>query len=1139
MFKLYLIDYDKSLSNFYNKGLYYFINTNYKKDTKLVDIFEKLKNSKIEKNIKSVESLLNKNDVEYLKKLYPKNYKYYMNIDKNIDVKFDLDEYQENITKKPDNIKGGNINDIDIDFDKELEQLFSTKKGKYTNIIYNKKFKNKKNFINKTNVINYTFVDFSFTYTSLYFKYLITSNTYLDWRYILFLNNKNYTIDLQFLDNIEIKKPYIINVDIFNLIHEKIYLKFSTKNFITQGLDKVLDKPEINILYYPDIKQELMGLNYDSVFYPLLCYEYDIINKIDPYKQIVELKKPDKPYEKDIEIIKGLVLNDTYNINSENYIDINNLFTNYEFDPELELAVKIIKDNNIYIRIKKGMEEWLSYIKETYITSSYINIFIMENGIISILYLYRNGLVKLWVINDGEITKIITKANKIIDKINRMNKTLHFNKQDINICLLDHEKIYMINSIVKYKNVKFNYKMIEVWKKLYNYVLFNKKRTNIISNKLNTFSFNFIKVNKIELEDYISYVNLANNYDVETNILGTLLNFIDNRGILNVELNYNINSYKDLLYLCDLLDKMIYYYEQNQNNFEDKKINFDNYKKIFKLEKLDPVRFRNDKQKDTKFMYSYLCQGDKKQPIILTQEEFQEKPEHEKSEFLKIKNETYKDTYNYYSCENKSNYKYLSFIDKSRNRNNVCMPCCFKKKVNMQVDNKKSKIFKNCLDKTEDEDGDIVKKVNKSYVYKFGKSLEFGEKSNIPDKLQLLLNIKNIFIEKIQEDKNTETFDLYISEDLNIYSDKNISINIIYNILTTNKPIMSIKFAKNLYLIHDNKHIFTYKDEIYKLFLNIIKKLKDKNIFKEETQNYTNYLFSILKPEKYVKIYKLYFVINPKDNTLFPVSKKNIILFKNKLTKVYPNFNFKFIQNLPKQILNRISTVYISNINNKIIAVSFNNNKYTIPCLLNKKEINMINPSLYKTINTDLLNLLELYKHKFSNNTKLDDVKKLCNITKNKYFIQEEKIEEIKLKLINYIKKERNQKIRNIIKADFKNTKKLLEEKKIIYVDFVNILNHYNFYGKSFFENFDKYQFDFDRKFSLSIIKNLNNYNMFKSIFEDYLKKIGENNRSLNDMLIYKLYNNNFELFSILNVNYQKKNINMKINNHLESIVIF
>lgn len=1092
MFKVFLVNYDNKVDDFFTYKIIYFIQKKYKNEKKLTDIFEYIKNYDLKRNINSLTEILKPDQIEVLKKLFPKNYKYYLDLRKDSLEHLCISEYRDSLSYQTNDKIGGELHEEELDYEKELEKLFKSKRGKYINMLYTGSFKQKikkedsKKASQNVDIITYIFQDVYLEYPAIHFQYLL--NDFVNWREILFITTNNYAHNIKFVDDIDIKRPQFLNISIFDLISNDVNVDFRTKYI-----------PALNFLNYDHLEVKVFPLfnfkqlqlrNIDDMIdklYPMHKYSDSLISNFEKFPKIFKLPLgniPELPMHKNVVITKGLFLNQTFNFNNVNVIDVITVAKTYRLPKQgIIIAAKFIDKNVWKIRYRKGFETFLEDIKLVRGTRSYVLYFILFQGVLCRFYLFKNGLVKLWVIGEVDINKLIQESNQIIDDINALNEKYNFNKRSIKITHLTADNLHLMNCRVEYSNVQFDFKMKTFFKQLWPHLLYNKKKTDMTTNKINSFTFNYIQTQKNDLEKYLTYTKIAKNSNISDNINGTEFEFRDNRGNLSVYLSNFINSKQDMEKLIDLLDRLIVLYNDNSHTMHSSKIDLSNVKKIVKLQNLDPVRFRNEEIHAIK--YSFLCQGDQKQPKILTQDEYEDVKD--KSKYTKIKNETYSNTFNYYFCDGEK-YKYLGFINRDKNPHKVCMPCCFKKKLNFNSNNKKVKVYNACMNNDE-----IVEKkvINTKYIYKFGKELEEGERSEAPEfinrifKLQLMLRNDKIA---------PNTFVLYIDDNFNISSINNYSINTILRILTKNKPNISISLF-NYLLMHKDKTNFDYNNVIYKV---LIEKL---SIFQELSKKikYNTFLFKTIKITNYIIINNIYYAYNDKDKVIYPIRREEVVDLKE--TK--QNIKLNYIDKIPKEIEPKINFVY--SYNDSIIGINFSKN-YLMPT----KKIKLKHG--YRVINCDVDDIFKLLSMHNMPNSKLK--------INNEILDYETHINDVKLKLIMYLKTERNAKLRSMIKSDFSNFRELFLGKYIDYDDFIELFNYYQFYKDKFKQQFNKIQFDFDKLFAKQILMHRNDYGKFEEILHSYFKKINVKDKTIIDAIVVDLYLNEFNLFEIINTNF-------------------
>ena len=187
-----------------------------------------------------------------------------------------------------------------------------------------------------------------------------------------------------------------------------------------------------------------------------------------------------------------------------------------------------------------------------------------------------------------------------------------------------------------------------------------------------------------------------------------------------------------------------------------------NKSKIKQLKELDPELYDLKKYNKKLPVYSVICQSEK-QPVIYSKSEFSLIPKSKK--ITKYWNFT-KNEENYYECPS-ATYNTLNFRTGIHPKG-YCIPCCKKKSTI-------SKTTENCL-KYKIVNDDVIE--SKNYILSYGKPLQSGRISRMPEIIYNLLEDTNLFmIHALQSTRNMKYAGLLFSiarcidEDYNVFID--------------------------------------------------------------------------------------------------------------------------------------------------------------------------------------------------------------------------------------------------------------------------------------------------------------------------------------------------------------------------------
>lgn len=353
-------------------------------------------------------------------------------------------------------------------------------------------------------------------------------------------------------------------------------------------------------------------------------------------------------------------------------------------------------------------------------------------------------------------------------------------------------------------------------------------------------------------------------------------------------------------------------------------------KKIKELKQTDPELFDIDNSVNPKKykLYSKLCQGDRKQPVVMTTEEIK-KVKDKITYVLKNPNKTYPEKVDNYVCLDNT-YKYPGFIQGYKHPKGHCLPCCY---TSSSLDeNKVAKIatYKKCLGDTSELESEAL--TNPRYLKQSNKEL----KANSIGKLPLLLNVYLNDGKKLYENKNN-----IIENGTNYYVrysvlENNITIiNIIADLLeTTQYKVIKIitDYLKN------NKKIFP--------------SLENGRLLKEY-QSVSNFIDYLENTDNVISIDHIWNILNypnlfkqfPKGINMFCVFQDN----EDRINLICPeNDNFKnfYESSRPTLVLFRSET-HLYGIYNAVVE----KNKLKLNKLYNENEL-------------IVKKLLELYKER-------------------------------------------------------------------------------------------------------------------------------------------------------------------------------
>lgn len=220
------------------------------------------------------------------------------------------------------------------------------------------------------------------------------------------------------------------------------------------------------------------------------------------------------------------------------------------------------------------------------------------------------------------------------------------------------------------------------------------------------------------------------------------------------------------------------------------------------LKEVDPELFDIDPTINPKKykLYSKLCQGDRKQPIYVSEEEAK-KMKGKVEYILEYPSKTHPDKINRYVCLDKD-YKYPGFIQGDKHPKGYCSVCCYTSSSLDETKLSKISTFKKCMG--EEVEGESEALTNIRYVKQSSKEL----KSQGIGKLPIILDVYINDNKTLKENKNNiieDGTDYYLRFGIpqSRYSILSIFANIEYNSFDNQKVLKKI-----ISFLKSNKKIF-------------------------------------------------------------------------------------------------------------------------------------------------------------------------------------------------------------------------------------------------------------------------------------------------------------------------------------------
>ena len=415
------------------------------------------------------------------------------------------------------------------------------------------------------------------------------------------------------------------------------------------------------------------------------------------------------------------------------------------------------------------------------------------------------------------------------------------------------------------------------------------------------------------------------------------------------------NFISRMLYIYDNLDtilkkKNIFSFIFNKNTkgriliSKFNKVVVKDTKKVKNLKIADPNLFDiNPSINKNKYkLYSKLCQGDRRQPVIYSEAEYKKlnlptdddlfKNNINNQKYaLKVKNNTYSNKNNYYVCEDHK-YKYPGFLQANKHPQNKCLICCHTSSSINKNKPAKFSTYNSCKG-NEEIDDDV--NINIKYVKQSGKYLKPYGLGKLPNDFDIFINETMIY----KETKNNileNDSDYYLK--YGVLQDKNTLFNIIISVLDFKNKNDLLKSIEKLI---SNDSIFNslengkikYKFKNYKNFLLYLKS-NDEIIDEKYTWNLFSQPNLSKKYSEGINIIVIKEDIEGKLNIICPYHDEiNYFFDKNKTTLLLYKSEY---------YMNPVYRIQIKNNKLKIIKLQKNNT------LLIDKLLNLYEDKCYK-----------------------------------------------------------------------------------------------------------------------------------------------------------------------------------------------
>jgi hypothetical protein len=760
------------------------------------------------------------------------------------------------------------------------------------------------------------------------------------------------------------------------------------------------DKYQSDVIYYsfvmiywpmftlPDVFLEYLKSEEGMcTYYPALCpSRKHQITKFELEAKILNLRynlysslnnKGDvKPIEENI-----IVCLTSANINivqfkkdimNKEILNIRNLFDFFELNSTVDACIcKVIKDG-LFITLNKtykGSKEISGNVPYNVILFRInVNDKGFTNHIFLRIHISGNYTIKsFWKEENrysfNDVAEIVMlNINMILTKINSLKSKIFYNNTDL------IEYIEEDGSNMKFNDVDMS---IIYNKAIHSYEFYSLKQKVMDYEKAGIVRKKDVKT-KNELEFYFSkgmFQHNPNRLDIIADVKNNY-SYLTNGGVArkwhdlyertrvtsfvkratNLKISISSIKEKEFLSFYQLIITLIYQTgiskqkdkkQMNKDKNENDTEKTHEHSRIGILKERDPALYKFEKLYGGDALYSIICQKNF-QPLLFTEEEYNELPKEKKKKVIKYWNFTLnKDAY--YLCPNR-NYPNIRFIV-GKHPLGYCIPCCRRFDVTKSKRKGKEKEYVTCLKEHVYKKEPKKSKEEKSksyYVSQYGKDIDLDRISNIPNALKELFSsnvlsktIKRCVKFKQQEYKEKkgrkeieENVDYFIyGTEQNAKYAKNIGLLFsISNAIKfqrgafkqTNKEaidtiidsfIIQLKQIENISYLTSS---FTTKEEIMDKFETIkgIKEIEGINDFEDfiisDTNNYWNSIFIAFsrlflniniiiiedKMTPYTTYEDLQLILPVENKSLTVANCKNLVLLKRH-QKYFPIYQIK------------------------------------------------------------------------------------------------------------------------------------------------------------------------------------------------------------------------------------------------------
>jgi hypothetical protein len=608
---------------------------------------------------------------------------------------------------------------------------------------------------------------------------------------------------------------------------------------ITGFYDYIKNKNNIQ-KFYPDLHQPIQELT------QMYALEKKIIDETIDLSTNIKKKNILKNVQNNItnSITESVISVLKYTDDTSIKLYIRNLFDKFQLN-ELVIGVKCLVEHNGKKIILNKTYKTEQPIKEKLIPGSIIfKIKISVDTIKTInLTMFKNGnyLIKgMWrdekQYDFSDIFKICSNvSHTVIKTINSLGQYVMPNQYSIPFMTKHNSKFTEISTSIFYKKA-LTYEQFNILKKL----MTDYRKAGIVNDKAmesSSMEYYFSKgMYRFDATRIERVVNINNYYKFltdgvikqkwntifeKTRITKIFHRFSDIKiEIIGVKEDEFFTFYNFITTLFHLFNEQVGVSTEKDIKSNTALTNKRSLEKTLRhLKEQDPVLYNFKKLYKTENVYSKICQKPY-QPVMLNKQGYDGLPSDKKKNAVKYWNfTTKKDAY--YSCPN-AKYPYLKFIV-NRHPKNLCIPCCKKTQVSNNTKDAKKIIYDACIKTHKYEKLERTITVGSRYIMSYGKDVEPGRISRLPENsLEPLLyetySIQNQGID--QECAPNDGYYLY-GIDQNINNIHNVGIlNILINATETNL-LDFINNIINLLKLSPNKFRVILNGEISKYFLRL------------------------------------------------------------------------------------------------------------------------------------------------------------------------------------------------------------------------------------------------------------------------------------------------------------------------------